>query len=104
MINNQYLKELRNAHDMTQGEVAKYLSISKYTYFNYEKGKRDMPDSDLRKLASFYGVDFDKLKQNPNDADLIYKNSLQADITHLTQSQKDLVRSVIKEFADSNKR
>jgi transcriptional regulator with XRE-family HTH domain len=55
------LKYLREKKKLTQGEVAKTLSISRSTYANYEKEESEPPASQLLKLAKFYKVSTDDL-------------------------------------------
>mgnify|MGYP001490819081 CR=1 FL=1 len=37
------IRELREDHDMTQNDVAKYLGMKQPQYFRYENGNRDVP-------------------------------------------------------------
>ena len=53
------IKDLREDHDMTQQQVADYLSMKQPQYFRYEKGTRDIPSDVLIALARLYGVSTD---------------------------------------------
>ena len=53
------LKELREEKDLTQVEVAEFLSIRQNTYSQYENEKRQLPIDVLIKLAKFYKVTTD---------------------------------------------
>ena len=53
------VRELREDHDLTQKEMAKYLNCSQQVYSNYELGQRDLPTDILVKLSKFYNVSVD---------------------------------------------
>lgn len=53
------IRELREDHDKTQKDVAKYLHMPQPEYFRYEKGLRDVPSDVLIALANLYGVSID---------------------------------------------
>ncbi|MBP5242473.1 MAG: helix-turn-helix transcriptional regulator [Clostridia bacterium] len=53
------LKELREAADKTQAEVAAYLNVKQNTYSQYENEKREIPIESLIRLAKFYSVSVD---------------------------------------------
>lgn len=53
------LRDLREDHDLTQKELAKYLNIRQNTYSQYEAGLRQIPISSLITLAVFYNTSVD---------------------------------------------
>ena len=55
------LKELREAKQLFQSDMAKFLGISTPAYSYYESGKRNMTDKTVQKLAGFFGVSTDYL-------------------------------------------
>lgn len=55
------LKELREAHLLTQEQCAKIGYISKKTYERYEKDERTMPIDTAVYFAKFYNVTLDYL-------------------------------------------
>ena len=55
------LKELREAHLLTQEQCAKIGYISKKTYERYEKNERTMPIDIAVYFAKFYNVTLDYL-------------------------------------------
>ncbi len=55
------LKELREAHLLTQEQCAKIGYISKKTYERYEKNERTMPIDTAVYFARFYNVTLDYL-------------------------------------------
>lgn len=57
----QNLRELRKIEGWTQEEVAKRIGISKQTYSHYENENRKPGLETIRKLASVYQVDIDKI-------------------------------------------
>lgn len=55
------LRNLREDKDMTQKEVAEYLTMSQTGYAQYELGNNDIPTRVLRQLASLYNTSIDYL-------------------------------------------
>ena len=45
------LRDLREDHDLTQANVAKYLHCAQNTYHQYETGKRQIPLTLLKKTC-----------------------------------------------------
>ena len=55
------LRDLRQDHDLTQKQVAKYLSMSQTGYSKYETGENDIPTHILISLSNLYKVSIDYL-------------------------------------------
>ncbi|MDP1384062.1 MULTISPECIES: helix-turn-helix domain-containing protein [Streptococcus] len=53
------LKDLREDHDLSQNDIAKYLFCSQSAYSRIENGIQDIPSKYLIKLAKFYSVTTD---------------------------------------------
>ena len=53
------IRNLREDHDMTQADVAKYLNIKQNTYSQYENEKRQIPLECLIALAKLYHTSTD---------------------------------------------
>ena len=53
------LYELRIDNDLTQQQVADYLTCNRQVYARYEKGLREIPVSMLIKLADLYKTSVD---------------------------------------------
>lgn len=53
------LRELREDNDMTQVQIAEYLSMKQPQYNRYERGFRDIPSDVLIALAKFYNTSTD---------------------------------------------
>lgn len=63
------IRELREDHDKTQNDVAKYLGMKQPQYYRYENGLRDIPSDILIALAKMYNISTDYilgLTDNPN--------------------------------------
>ena len=60
------LKNLREDHDLSQSDIAKYLNISQRTYSYYEISSRDIPIQILIKLADYYNTSIDYLVNRTN--------------------------------------
>ena len=53
------IRDLREDSDITQKQIAEYLSIKQNTYSQYENGIRQIPIDLLIKLSLFYNVSVD---------------------------------------------
>lgn len=53
--------DLRIDNDMTQQQVADYLTCNRQVYARYERGIREIPVSMVIKLAGLYNVSTDYL-------------------------------------------
>jgi len=53
------LYDLRNDNDLTQQQVADYLTCNRQVYARYERGLREIPVSMLIKLADLYKTSTD---------------------------------------------
>jgi len=60
MVNTR-IKELREDNDLTQRDVASYLSVAQNSYSNYENGNRECPIEQLVQLSRFYQVNLEYL-------------------------------------------
>ena len=61
MAHSRRLRDLREAHDLTQKAVADRLGMHQPQYFRYEQGYRDVPTDILIRLSEMYGVSVDYL-------------------------------------------
>ena len=64
------IKDLREDHNLTQADVAKYLHVKQNTYSQYENGQRQLPISCLIALSKLYKTSTDYIlgltnKRNP---------------------------------------
>ncbi|MDD3139391.1 MAG: helix-turn-helix transcriptional regulator [Lachnospiraceae bacterium] len=79
------LKILRESKDVTQQDLAKYLSVSRTTITGYETRNRE-PDYDkLMRLASYFGVSVDYLIGN--DSSNSYQKYIEKDVDSTVISQ-----------------
>lgn len=53
------LKELREARELNQSDIAKKLNISTAAYSYYENEKRDVPTNVLKLLSDFFNCSID---------------------------------------------
>ena len=63
------IRDLRQDHDLTQKQMAKFLNCSQQVYSNYELGQRDIPTEVLIALSKYYKVSVDyilEITDNPN--------------------------------------
>ena len=56
---NERIREIRQAHSLTQQKVADLLHVGQRTYADYESGKTRIPVDSLLILAKFYDVSMD---------------------------------------------
>lgn len=55
------IRDLREDHDLTQGQVAQYLLCDQSLYSKYERNERDLPLHYAVKLAQLYKTSVDYL-------------------------------------------
>lgn len=55
------IRNMREDKDMTQAQMASYLSIHQTTYSDYELGKLNIPVQVLSKVADLFGTSIDYL-------------------------------------------
>lgn len=55
------IRDLREDHDKTQREIAKYLNMQVTVYQRYERGEREIPIWAAIRLACYYQVSLDYL-------------------------------------------
>ncbi|MCL2170280.1 MAG: helix-turn-helix domain-containing protein [Defluviitaleaceae bacterium] len=79
-MNELRLRELREAKEMLQAQVAAYLQVARTTYARYETGEREMTYNSLIRLADLYGVSVDYLLGRIDD-----------DCVVLSEDEKELV-------------
>ena len=53
------LYDLRTDNDLTQQQIADYLTCNRQVYARYERGIREIPVSMLIKLADYYNTSVD---------------------------------------------
>ncbi len=55
------IRNMREDRDMTQAQMAEYLSIHQTTYSDYERGNLNITISVLDKIADLFGTSIDYL-------------------------------------------
>lgn len=90
------LRELRENKNMTQTQVAARLNLSKTTISGYENNIKTPSLDVLIRLSILYGVSADYILGLENRKMLL--------IDSLTPSQEDIMKILLKEFRDTNKK
>ena len=55
------IRDMREDHDLTQGQIAEYLMCDRSLYSKYERGEREVPLHVMIQLAQFYRTSIDYL-------------------------------------------
>ena len=55
----QKIRDLRNDHDLSQGQIAEIIGTTKNQIGKYERGEQEMPIKHLVSLCNYYGVSAD---------------------------------------------
>ena len=50
------VEKIRTSHGLKQGQIADFLGVSRATYINVAKGKRDLTIGELEKLAAYFNI------------------------------------------------
>ena len=90
------LRELRESKNLTQTQVAKRLNLSKTTISGYENNIKTPSLDVLVKLSILYGVSADYI--------LGLENRKLLQIDGLTGSQEEIVKILLREFRDMNRK
>ena len=61
------VEKIRSSNGLTQEQVADVLNLSRATYINVIKGKRDLTTGELEKLSSFFNVPIAELFDHPRN-------------------------------------
>jgi len=61
------IEAIRNARGLTQEQVADVIGVSRVTYINVTKGRRDLTTNELGKLAAFFDVPVAELFDQPRN-------------------------------------
>ena len=67
VVNN--IETIRNARGFTQEQVADVIGVSRVTYINVTKGRRDLTINELEKLAAFFDVPIAELFDQPRNSE-----------------------------------
>lgn len=87
---NIRIKELRNAHGLTQVEFAKRLSVSKQAVSNWENNNIQPSIDMLVKIADYFAVTTDYLLGRSQDCSL--------DISGLSAEETAHIRMIIEDI------
>ena len=60
---SNFIKQSRNAREISQADMARKLGISRASYIAIEQGKRDLSLEEAQILADIFGIPLDNLKQ-----------------------------------------
>lgn len=83
------LKDLRTKRELSQDEMAKFLSIDRTTYLKYEK-TGNIPTIKIKKLAKFFSVTTDYLLGLSDLPCPTKQNNLTAEETNIIKLYRDL--------------
>lgn len=89
----KFIQKQRTKHNMTQEYIATELGISRPTYLQIERGKRELNISEARELASLFNMTLDELLsgKEPKQSVTIEKQKPQTTETlHIRVTKKNL--------------
>ena len=61
------VENIRLTHGLTQEQVANVLGVSRVTYINVTKGKRDLTTGELEKLSAYFNVPIAEFFDHPRN-------------------------------------
>lgn len=94
------IKTIREEHNDTQTILAEQLGVSKSVISAYEKGIRRPSLDILDKLSRIYHVDVAYFLEDKS----IGKHRKTIDVTELTPMQIQIIRLLVDEFEEKNKK
>ena len=93
------IKTLREGISMTQTQLAEKLGVSKQIISAYEKGVRSPSYEILMKIKDVFSVDINELLYQTIDI-----NKIMIDLSGLNNAQVELVKKMVDEFKELNKK
>lgn len=103
---SEVIKHYRKALNMSQANLAEMIGMSQQAVAKWESGKAEPDSATLKKLASIFGITVDQLLGNtkleddwPPEAKVLFR-----DMKKLTPEQFELVKKLVKEFINEDKK
>ena len=102
------IKDIRLKYNLTQKEMADYLTINQSTYSKFELNKATIPIELLNKLSNYYNVSLDyllKITDNPNikiDNKEIDKRQVGENLKKIRKDHKLYQETLAKEIGTSH--
>ena len=102
------IKDIRIKHNLSQKEIADYLTINQSTYSKFELNKAAIPIELLNKLSNYYNVSLDyllKITDNPNikiDNKEIDKRQVGENLKKIRKDHKLYQETLAKEIGTSH--
>ena len=114
-IDNKFslrIKQLRLDNNMSQEELGKLVGISKVSVWQWENGINYPNNETLLKLADYFQVSTDYLLgksdirniNNENEDYRIAFDDIGKDYAELEDSEKDMIKTIIKAFKDKHQK
>lgn len=88
---SEVLKDLRESHNLTQGQLAKYLDVSRSTIAGYESRNRQPDYEKLITISRFFHVSIDYLLTGVQQTEFTF-------VPHPQPNEKLLDRKVLKAY------
>ena len=102
------LQKMRSVKSLSQDELAKKIGLPLGTISHFETGNRKPSFDNLRKLADALETSIDYLMGRVDDPKGHYQAKAEAEIfrdfDNMTDDDRDLARSFLKQLADRNKK
>ena len=107
-----WIKQLRLDNNMSQEELGKLVGISKVSVWQWENGINYPNNETLLKLADYFQVSTDYLLgksdirniNNENEDYRIAFDDIGKDYAELEDSEKDMIKTMIKAFKDKHQK
>lgn len=101
----QRLKELREEHNFSQSQVAKYLGIDQSNLSKMERGERKFKKSSLKKLSLLYNCSEDYILNGTDDYDkskIAFRAEGKADLDAISKANE--IMGIIKSLREIEKK
>ena len=90
---NQFIQNLRKENGLTQEYISKKLDISRPTYIQIERGKRDITVSEAKKLAGIFDISLNDFLEEKKESKIRLKID-GSDVKNLNQDDPEIRISV----------
>lgn len=93
------LAQLRNSLGISQEELGKQIGVSRFSVSNYESGKRNLTERNIKDICREYNVNYSWLKEGIGEMFISSDDSVANRIDDLLAGENETAKALFKAFA-----